>query len=166
MQWGYSGRRCGARTPRSSSSTARYARYPGDDYVIPLGKGATLRAGTDLTLVTWGAMVHRSLDAASAFEGTVEVIDLRCVAPWDRERVLDSVKRTGRCLIVHEDTMTAGFGAEIAATVAAETFWFLDAPVERIAIPDIPTPYHPVLLNAVVPDVEQITSRIQEMLSL
>jgi 2-oxoisovalerate dehydrogenase E1 component len=141
------------------------ARYPGDDYVIPLGSGATVREGSDLTLVTWGAMVHRALDAVESFGSRVEVIDLRTVAPWDRERVLESVRRTGRCLIVHEDTMTAGFGAEIAAVVAAEAFWFLDAPVERIAIPDIPTPYHPVLLNAVVPDAGTIAERIEFLLS-
>jgi 2-oxoisovalerate dehydrogenase E1 component len=141
------------------------ARYPGDDYIVPLGTATTLREGSDLTLVSWGAMVHRALEAAAAFDSRVEVIDLRTVAPWDRERVLESVRRTGRCLIVHEDTMTAGFGAEIAAVVASEAFWFLDAPVERIAIPDVPTPYHPVLLQAVVPDVDAIVERIRYLLS-
>src|SRR5688572_31957129 len=87
------------------------ARYPGDDYVIPLGSARVMREGRDLTLVTWGAMVHRCVEAIGAVEGSVELIDLRTIAPWDREAVLRSVRKTGRCLVVHEDTMTAGFGA-------------------------------------------------------
>lgn len=140
------------------------ARYPGDEYMVPFGAGATLRAGTDLTVVTWGAMVHRVLPAAERFDERVEVIDLRTVAPWDRERVLESVARTGRCLIVHEDNITAGFGAEIAATVAKETFWHLDAPVDRLAVDDVPMPYHPALLDAVLPDEERIAARMEELL--
>lgn len=140
------------------------ARYPGDDYVVPFGQCTTLREGSDLTLVTWGAMVHRVLPAAQQFGERVEVIDLRTIAPWDRSRVLASVEKTGRCLIVHEDNMTAGFGAEIAATVAKEAFWRLDGPVDRIAVEDVPMPYHPVLLDAVLPDSERIAGRIDELL--
>ena len=84
------------------------------------------------------------------------MIDLRTIAPWDRACVLDSVRKTGRCVIAHEDNLTAGFGAEIAATVARETFWQLDAPVDRIAVEDVPMPYHPVLLEAVLPSVDRI----------
>jgi 2-oxoisovalerate dehydrogenase E1 component len=138
------------------------ARYPGDDYVIPLGSAKILREGTDLTLVTWGAMVHRCVEAAASVDGSVEVIDLRTIAPWDREAVLTSVRKTGRCLIVHEDTMTAGFGAEVAAVVAKEVFWQLDAPVDRLCVQDLPMPYHPDLLAAVLPSVEGIASRIRE----
>ncbi|MGI8843024.1 MAG: alpha-ketoacid dehydrogenase subunit alpha/beta [Gemmatimonadaceae bacterium] len=141
------------------------ARYPGDEYLLPLGQARVVREGSDLTLVTWGAMVHRAAAAATRFDARVELIDLRTVAPWDRSAVLDSVKKTGRCLIVHEDNMTAGFGAEIAAAVAADAFWFLDAPVQRIAPNDIPMPYHPVLLDAVLPDAALIVSRIEELLS-
>jgi len=140
------------------------ARYPGDDYLLPFGRAATLREGSDLTVVTWGAMVHRVMPAAKGFEKQVEVIDLRSIAPWDRAHVLESVTRTGRCLIVHEDNITAGFGAEVAATVAKEAFWHLDAPVDRLAVDDVPMPYHPVLLEAVLPDTEQITARIEELL--
>ncbi len=140
------------------------AKYPGDDYVLPFGLGATLRQGTEITVVTWGAMVHRVLPAAERFGNTVEVIDLRTIAPWDRARVLESVNRTGRCLIVHEDNLTAGFGAEIAATVAKEAFWNLDAPVDRLAVEDVPMPYHPVLLNAVLPDSDRIAQRIEALL--
>jgi 2-oxoisovalerate dehydrogenase E1 component len=140
------------------------ARYPGDDYVLPLGRARVVRAGRDLTLVTWGAMVHRCAEAAARFGDRVELIDLRTIAPWDREAVLASVERTGRCLIVHEDNLTAGFGAEIAATLAQEAFWHLDAPVERLAPRDIPMPYHPVLLDAVLPGVEQVAERIEAVL--
>ena len=142
------------------------ARYPGDDYVLPLGRANRLREGTDLTLVTWGAMVHRCLDAADRFAGRVDLLDLRTVAPWDREAVLTSVGRTGRCLIVHEDTLTAGFGAEIAATVAKESFWALDAPVDRLAVEDVPMPYHQSLLEAVLPDADRIAERIAGLLAM
>lgn len=142
------------------------ARYPGDDYVLPFGRARTVRAGRDLTLVTWGAMVHRCTEAAERFGDRVEVIDLRTIAPWDREAVLASVRRTGRCVIVHEDNLTAGFGAEIAGVVADETFWHLDAPVARLAPPDIPMPYHPALLDAVLPGVDAIAERIEATLRL
>jgi 2-oxoisovalerate dehydrogenase E1 component len=140
------------------------AAYPGDDYMLPFGKGTTLRDGSDLTLVTWGAMVHRSLPAAERFGDRVEVIDLRTISPWDREIVLESVRRTGRCLIVHEDNITGGFGAEVAATVAKEAFWQLDAPIDRVAVEDVPMPYHPDLLNAVLPDADRIAARIEALL--
>ena len=140
------------------------APYPGDDYVVRFGRGTLLRNGSDVTVVTWGAMVHRVLPAAKRFGEQVEVIDLRTIAPWDREMVLESVKKTGRVLIVHEDNITAGFGAEIAATVAKEAFWFLDAPVDRLAVEDVPMPYHPVLLDAVLPDEAEIAERIDGLL--
>ena len=140
------------------------ARYPGDDYVLPFGHGNLLREGTDLTVVTWGAMVHRVLPAAERFAG-VEVIDLRTIAPWDRAMVLASVQKTGRCLVVHEDNITAGFGAEIVATIAKDAFWHLDAPVDRVAVEDVPMPYHPVLLDAVLPDSDHIAARIAQLLS-
>ena len=140
------------------------ARYPGDDYVLPFGKAATLTTGTDLTLVTWSALTHRCREVAAKFEGKVELIDLRTIAPWDRDTVLSSVRKTGRCVIVHEDNLTAGFGAEIAATIAQEAFWMLDAPVERVAVEDIPMPYHPVLLDAVLPSVGRIEAAITRVL--
>lgn len=140
------------------------ARYPGDDYVIPFGKANVLREGTDVTLVTWGALVHRCVEAAERFGDRVELIDLRTIAPWDRACVLASVVKTGHCVVVHEDNLTAGFGAEIAATVGKDGFWYLDAPVERLAVADVPMPYHPVLLDAVLPSVEQIAQRLEETL--
>ncbi|HZI28650.1 MAG TPA: transketolase C-terminal domain-containing protein [Gemmatimonadaceae bacterium] len=140
------------------------ARYPGDDYVIPLGSARVMREGRDLTLVTWGAMVHRCVEAIGAVEGSVELIDLRTIAPWDREAVLRSVRKTGRCLVVHEDTMTAGFGAEVVAVVAKEAFWQLDAPVDRLCVQDIPMPYHPDLMAAVLPSSEVIANRVRDCL--
>jgi len=140
------------------------ARYPGDDYVIPLGSARVMREGRDLTLVTWGAMVHRCVEAIGAVEGSVELIDLRTIAPWDREAVLRSVRKTGRCLVVHEDTMTAGFGAEVVAVVAKDAFWQLDAPVDRLCVQDIPMPYHPDLMAAVLPSSEVIANRVRDCL--
>lgn len=140
------------------------AHYPGDDFVVPFGRAKVLREGTGVTVVSWGALVHRCQEAAERFGDGVELIDLRTIAPWDRERVLDSVRKTNRCVIVHEDNLTAGFGAEIAATVARETFWDLDAPVERVAVEDVPMPYHPVLLDAVLPTVDRIADTIRAVL--
>ncbi|HPV75056.1 MAG TPA: transketolase C-terminal domain-containing protein, partial [Gemmatimonadaceae bacterium] len=137
------------------------ARYPGDDFIVPLGVGQTLRTGDDVTVVSWGAMVHRCVDALAMTDASVELIDLRSIAPWDKARVLESVRKTGRCLIVHEDTRTAGFGAEIGAVLAQEAFWFLDAPVERLCVDDVPMPYHPNLLDAVLPSATTIADRIE-----
>jgi 2-oxoisovalerate dehydrogenase E1 component len=140
--------------------------YPGDGFVVPFGVAKTVQAGTDLTVVTWGAMVERCL-AASELVGasaSVEVIDLRTIVPWDREAVLESVRKTHRCLVVHEDTMTAGFGAEIAAVVAKEAFLKLDAPVERMAVADIPLPYNVHLLEAVLPSVSSIAEQMKAIL--
>jgi 2-oxoisovalerate dehydrogenase E1 component len=141
------------------------ARYPGDAYVLPFGRATLLREGTGVTVVTWGAMVHRCVEAADRFSGDVDLLDLRTIMPWDRAAVLASVRKTGKCLIVHEDTITAGFGAEIAAVLAREAFWSLDAPIERLTVEDVPMPYHPVLLDAVLPDADRIAARIAALLA-
>jgi 2-oxoisovalerate dehydrogenase E1 component len=140
------------------------ARYPGDDYVLPMGQAHRVRSGSAITVVSWGAMVHRCAAAAEQFAGQVDLLDLRTIAPWDRQMVVESVQRTGRCLIVHEDTLTAGFGAEIAAVVARDAFWWLDAPIERIAVEDVPMPYHEALLGAVLPDAPQIAAAIDRLM--
>ena len=147
------------------------APYPGDDYVLPFGRGAVLREGERLTLVSWGALVHRCREAADLLAerhgpGAVELIDLRTVAPWDRELVLASVRKTGRCLVVHEDTQTAGFGAEIAAVLTRDAFWWLDAPVERYCVEDVPMPYHPTLLDAVLPSAAGVAARAELLLAV
>jgi len=141
------------------------ARYPGDDFVVPFGSATVLRQGSGVTVVSWSAMVHRCAEAAAGFgDDVVELIDLRTIAPWDHACVLESVRKTGRCVIVHEDSLTAGFGAEIAARVAKDAFWHLDAPVDRVAVENVPMPYHPVLLDAVLPSVEMIAARIEATL--
>jgi 2-oxoisovalerate dehydrogenase E1 component len=141
------------------------ARYPGDDFIVPFGRAKKLRDGNNITVVTWGAMVHRCVAAAEQFGEAVDLLDLRTIAPWDRGAVLESVTKTGRVLIVHEDTLTAGFGAEIAATIAREAFWSLDAPVDRLAVEDVPMPYHENLLSAVLPNVETIAARIAALIA-
>jgi 2-oxoisovalerate dehydrogenase E1 component len=138
--------------------------YPGDDYVVPFGQARTIRDGDRLTLVTWGAMVERCEAAANASGHAIHVIDLRTISPWDRAAVLASVTKTRRCLIVHEDTLTAGFGAEVAAVVAEEAFLSLDAPIRRMAIPDVPTPYNVALMNAILPDAGKIAEVIKELI--
>ena len=139
--------------------------YPGDEFVLPLGVAKKVQEGERLTIVTWGAMVDRCVSAVNERSASVEIIDLRTIAPWDREAVIASVNKTRRCLIVHEDTLTAGFGAEIAAVVARDAFLNLDAPVERLAVPDVPLPYSLNLLQAVLPGVSTIAAKIEEVLA-
>jgi 2-oxoisovalerate dehydrogenase E1 component len=140
--------------------------YPGDDYVVPFGRARVVRPGSELTLVTWGAMVERCELAAEQSRVDVEVLDLRTLSPWDQTAVRASVEKTHRCLIVHEDNLTAGFGAEIAARLAQESFFSLEAPIERLGMPDIPSPHSPVLLDAAVPDAGRIVQAIQRLASL
>jgi 2-oxoisovalerate dehydrogenase E1 component len=135
--------------------------WPGDGYVLPFGRAKKTREGDRITIVTWGAMVPRCEAAAAGI--SADVIDLRTLNPWDRETVLESVRRTRRCLIVHEDLRTGGFGAEIAAVVADEAFLDLDAPVARVTMPDIPSPHHPSLLEAAVPSVARIRAEIDRL---
>ena len=143
-------------------SWARRA-YPGDEFVVPFGKASLLREGTTLTVVSWGAMVERCEQAIVTTGVSADLLDLRTLSPWDREATLASVRKTRRCLIVHEDTMTAGFGAEIAAVIAKEAFFDLDAPIERLAMPDVPSPHSPVLLAEVLPSVETISLAIKTL---
>lgn len=144
---------------------SKYARrpYPGDDYVVPIGQAKKLKEGEKLTIVTWGAMCERCEAVVEDNNTSADVIDLRSIMPWDREMVFDSVKKTGRCLIVHEDNQTAGFGAEISAAISDELFKYLDAPVKRLAFPDIPVPYNINLMNSVLPDTDKIADKIKEL---
>ncbi len=145
---------------------ASWARrpYPGDDYVLPFGQANVVQEGNDLTVVTWGGMVERCESAAAEVEGSIEIIDLRTLMPWDSGRVLESVQKTGKCLIVHEEILISGFGAEIAATIAKEAFTYLDGPVERMGAPSVPVPFSTVLMEAVVPQVAGIRDRMCELL--
>ncbi|MCL6683046.1 alpha-ketoacid dehydrogenase subunit alpha/beta [Sphingomonas alba] len=135
--------------------------WPGDDYVLPFGRAKKTREGDKITIVSWGAMVPRCEAAAEGFGA--DVIDLRTLMPWDKAMVLDSVRRTHRCLIVHEDLRTGGFGAEIAAVVADEAFLDLDAPVARVTMPDFPSPHHPKLMDAALPSVDSIRAEIERL---
>lgn len=137
--------------------------YPGDDFALPFGVAKRVRAGDDITIVAWGAMVERCEAAAEKAGVSADILDLRTLTPWDSEAVLDSVKRTHRCFIVHEDIGTAGFGAEIAAVVADQAFLDLDAPVARMTMPDIPSPHHPDLMEWALPSVERIAAKMQEL---
>lgn len=137
--------------------------YPGDDYVLEFGHAAKVREGEALTIVTWGAMIERCEAAAEASGRSVEILDLRTLMPWDKDAVLASVRKARRCLVVHEDTLTGGFGGEIAALVAQEAFLDLDAPVSRLAMPDIPSPHHPELMEWALPSVERIAAKIAEL---
>ena len=139
-------------------------QYPGDDYVISFGRARIVSPGDDLTIVCWGALVEECVAAAENSEFSIEVIDLRTLAPWDSEMVFTSVSKTGRCLIVHEDNLTAGFGAELAAQISLELFSSLKIPIDRMSMPDIPCPHNIDLLNSVLPNRETIDIRIDEML--
>jgi 2-oxoisovalerate dehydrogenase E1 component beta subunit len=129
---------------------------PDEDYVVPIGKASVRRAGRDLTIVTFGAMVHTALEAAKTLseQGVdVEVIDLRSLAPLDREAILESVAKTNRVLLLHEATLTGGIGGELAAIISEHGFEYLDAPVMRVASVDAPVPYAPPLETAFLPSV-------------
>ncbi len=135
---------------------------PDEDYIVPIGKAIVRREGEDMTMLTYGAMVHQCLKAAQALADeddlSVEVVDLRSLAPLDRETIIDSVKRTNKVLIVHEDTLTGGIGAELAAILAQDVFEYLDGPITRVAAPDVPYPYAPPLEEAFLPNADKILS--------
>ncbi len=137
---------------------------PDERYATPIGKARIHREGTDITVVTWGAMVHTATEAAAELEDlSVEIVDLRTVLPWDKEAVLASVRKTSKVIVLHEDTHTGGFGAEISATIAEEAFEQLDAPPKRITAPDSPVPFAPVLETAFIPQVADVVAGLREL---
>ena len=140
---------------------------PEDDYVVPLGKAVVRREGSDLTIVTFGAMVHTALDAARQLEAggvEAEVLDLRSLAPLDREAILASVAKTSRVLLLYEARRTGGIGGELAAIIAEEAFEYLDAPIVRIASQDTPVPYAPPLEAAFLPNVEKVVTAAKTLI--
>jgi 2-oxoisovalerate dehydrogenase E1 component len=139
--------------------------YPGDGFCLPFGRASKLISGDELTIISWGEAVHRCVAASKDFPGRITVLDLRTIIPWDKETILDSVRRTGKVLVVHEDTLTSGFGAEISAVIAEEAFADLDAPIRRLATPDIPIPYNVEIMESMLPNVEKIKNLIIEMLA-
>jgi 2-oxoisovalerate dehydrogenase E1 component len=145
--------------------TYNKGEYPGANYMLPFGKAAVRREGTDVTVVTWGALVQRSLLAAQLAEKegvSVKVIDLRTIMPFDFDAIADAVRKTNRIVIAHEDQLTCGFGAELAARVAQDLFGDLDAPVRRVGAMDTPVAYHPDLEEAILPGSSHVLSAILE----
>ena len=137
-----------------------------DRYFIPLSQSDVKRSGTDLTIVTWGRMVPRCIEVAEqlAREVSIEVIDPRTLMPLDTAPIIDSVRKTGRLLIVHEAVQTGGFGGEIAARIAdSEAFYYLDAPIKRLGGLDVPIPYNPTLEANVVPTTDAITKAVRDL---
>jgi pyruvate/2-oxoglutarate/acetoin dehydrogenase E1 component len=143
------------------------AELPEDDYIVPLGKAVVRREGEDMTMLTYGAMVYQCLKAAKVLEEEddleAEVVDLRSLTPLDRETIMESVKHTNKVLIVHEDTLTGGIGAELAAILAEELFEYLDGPITRVAAPDAPFPYAPPLEDAYLPNAEKILTAARKL---
>jgi len=140
--------------------------YPGPDYMIPFGKAKLAREGVDLTIVTYGSLVVRALTAAKQLEAEgvrVEILDLRSLQPYDWDLISASVKKTSRVMIAYEDSLSWGYGAEIAARIADELFTYLDAPVRRLAAKDVWVPYHPALEEAVLPQTGDMVRAAREL---
>ncbi len=142
------------------------APEPDEEYLLPFGKAAIKKEGTDVTVITWGALVHKSMEAAKALENegvSAEIIDIRTISPLDFETIRASVQKTGKVLIVHEDTRFQGFGAEISAQITEFAFEYLDAPVKRLAAADTPIPFSPVLEKEALPQTDDIVTALREL---
>src|SRR5438067_488620 len=142
------------------------AEVPEERYTTPIGKARIHREGSDVSVITWGAMVYTADEAAQQLDSdgvSVEIVDLRTVMPWDKAAVLESVRKTSKVLVLHEDTRSGGFGGEIAATIAEEAFEDLDGPVKRLAAPDTPVPFSPPLEKAYIPQVEDVVAGLREL---
>ena len=149
-----------------SYNTVR-GEVPQDDYSVPIGEAIVRREGTRVSLISYGLSVHHCLEAAETLsaEGiSCEVIDLQTVRPLDSATLLESVRKTGRACIVHEDNLTGGVGAEVAAIIAKDGFEYLDAPIQRVAAPDVPSfPYSPILEDALLPGPTNIVKTAREL---
>ena len=154
--------------PKALYNAVEAATYVPEDFEVPFGKARIRRTGEDLTLITYGNTTHFCLQVAERLEKeagySVEVIDLRCLLPLDKETLFDSVRKTSKVLIVHEDKVFSGFGAEIAGILAAEMFPFLDAPIRRVGALFTPVGFHPILEKAILPDEERIYKAAKELL--
>jgi 2-oxoisovalerate dehydrogenase E1 component len=142
--------------------------FPPDGYVVPFGRARVALEGRHMTLVTYGATVEKSLQAAAELQThgySLEVVDLRTLAPWDHETVEESVHKTGRALVVHEDGLTCGFGAEVAAYIGQHCFGALDAPVMRVGAKDVHVAYEPTLERAILPQTDDILKACRTLLA-
>lgn len=140
---------------------------PAEEYVVPLGEARVHREGSDLTIVTWAAMVHTAAEAADELAGNgveVEIVDLRTLVPLDEEAVLRSVAKTGRAIVLHEAPRTGGFGGEVGATIAEKAFEYLDAPIVRVTAPDTPVPYSPPLEDFYLPGKDDVLEAARKLL--
>lgn len=142
---------------------------PETDYIVEIGKGDVKRRGSDLTVITYGSMVHMALEASEMLQQemniSTEVIDIRTLMPLDLNLIYSSVRKTGKVLIAHEDNMTGGIGGEIAALIAEHCFQSLDAPVKRIGAIDTPTPYSPTLEEFFLPNAQKVLAALKELAS-
>jgi 2-oxoisovalerate dehydrogenase E1 component beta subunit len=132
------------------------------DWTVPIGKAAVVRTGTDLSIITYGAMVHVAREAADVLAAeniSVEIVDLRTLAPLDEDTVLESVRKTSKVLLLHEDTLTGGIGGELAARISEKAFDSLDGPILRVTAPDTPVPYSPPLEEAFLPNAAKVAER-------
>jgi 2-oxoisovalerate dehydrogenase E1 component len=143
-------------------------QYPGPDYMIPFARAAERREGSDVVIITWGALVQRSIVAAQMAEKnghSVGVIDLRTILPYDFDAIAAAVKRTSRVIVAHEDQLTCGFGAEIAARISENLFEYLDAPVTRVGALDTPVAYAPELEEAILPQTDDLLKAIEKVIA-
>ena len=143
------------------------SQYPSSEFMIPFGKAKVVREGTDVTIVTYGALVQRSLEAAKRLEKqgvSVELIDLRTLVPYDWERVAESVRKTSRVVVAHEDSISYGYGAEIAARISDELFEYLDAPVRRVGATDTFVAYAPQVEDFILPQIEDVEKAVRELM--
>jgi 2-oxoisovalerate dehydrogenase E1 component len=139
---------------------------PDADYYIPFGKASVKREGEDMTIITYGAMVEKAIRASKEMEKRgvgIEVVDLRTIVPLDMETVINSVKKTGKVIVFHEDSKFMGFGAEVAAEISEKCFEYLDAPVKRVAGLDVHVPFHPVLEKTALPQDSWILEACEEL---
>ncbi len=148
--------------------TYNKSQYPPDGFMIPFGKAKTVREGADLSIITYGALVQRSLVAAKQSEQqgiSVEVLDLRSLVPYDWEAIAATVKKTNKVIVAHEDSLSFGYGAEIAALISNELFEYLDAPVRRVGALDTFVAYAPQVEDAILPQAEDVGRAITELYS-
>lgn len=157
----------GSKGPRTEKGAlSPVGEVPDEDYIVPIGKGIVRRQGKDVTIIGKLLTMYRALAAAEALakDGIdAEVIDPRTLVPLDKELILESVRKTGRLVIVEEDTLTGGWAGDLAAIVADEAFWYLDAPVKRVSAPDIPPPFAPVMEQFYVPSVERVVEAVKSL---